>query len=71
MKSIDTQMKDFANFFIKDKTDDNCFVCKSTNSNAIPEGNFQDVIKQKRARFFDLDKVLKDMEMKELRQQTI
>eukprot|EP00347_Sterkiella_histriomuscorum_P017550 403348912 len=71
MKSLDVQMKDFTNFFIKDKTDDNCFVCKTSNSNNILEGNFQDIFKQKKARFFDLDKVLKDIEMKELRHQTI
>lgn len=68
MKSIDTQMQDFTKFFLKDNTDDNCFVCKSSNSTNVESGNFQDMYKQKRARFFDLDKVLKDIEMKELRQ---
>ncbi len=31
----------------------------------------QDEFKKKRARFFDIDKILKDIEQKELRQHTL
>ena len=59
-------MADFAKIFIQDTTLESCFVCKNS-SYQIQESNMIDEIKKKRQRFFDFDKVLKDLETKEMR----
>ncbi|CDW77805.1 kinesin motor domain containing protein [Stylonychia lemnae] len=73
LKCIDVQMKDFSQFFTKDKSQlDACFVCKSSNiQQSTQDSNFTDIFKIKKARFFDLDKILRDIEQKELRTQTL
>mmetsp|Transcript_39940 Transcript_39940/g.38492 ORF Transcript_39940/g.38492 Transcript_39940/m.38492 type:complete len:140 (+) Transcript_39940:2172-2591(+) len=67
-------MADFRNFFLTKKSPmDNCFVCSNTGL----EGKrpFTDIglakSKQKEKQFFDIDKVLRDMELREIRQQTL
>lgn len=57
-------MKDFDTFFLKDKTGDKgCLAgCSNTSQKTQNEGNFTDVFKKQRARFFDIDKVLKEVE---------
>ena len=59
-------MKDFNEFFMKDKAYlDKCLVCQSNNGQ---KSNFSSI--QKDNKFFDIDKVLRDIELKDLRQQT-
>ncbi len=67
-------MKDFNDFFVKDKSNlESCFACKSTSTTQLQQGatDFEDMFRNKKARFFDIDKVFKEVEQKELRQHTI
>ena len=50
-------MTDFSDFFVKEKFQlDGCFVCKS-NTN-----NFTDMFSKSKSKFFDVDKVLREIE---------
>lgn len=65
-------MKDFTDFFVKDKSAmDGCLVCTSGNNNANAQNNFTDMFQRSRTKFFDVDKVLREIEQKEIRQQTL
>ena len=70
MKTFQVQMTDFAKIFLRDKSLDGCFACKSTAPLTL-ESNMIDDLKKRRQRFFDLDKVLKEIETKEMRKHTI
>lgn len=70
MKAVQVQMKDFNDFFLKDKSLEGCFPCNNNNGGALPSDpkQFSDIFQQKKQKFFDLDKVLREIEQKEIRQ---
>ena len=57
-------MQDFSEFFVKEKPAiEACFACKSNAPTVAQDGmTFEDIFKTKKTRFFDIDKVFKDVE---------
>ncbi len=62
MRALTVQMNDFNSFFLKDNsTLDGCFVCTSSNSNQGAK-NFSELISKDKTKFFDIEKILKEIE---------
>jgi hypothetical protein len=68
MNTLNVQMKDFSDFFLKENSKiDACFAgCNvSTAKTNFQKGNIENPDREKR--FFDINKVFKEIEQKELR----
>lgn len=68
MRSLKVQMGDFNSFFLKDNME-GCFACSASNSQA--NKNFSELFSRDRTKFFDIERIFKEIEQKEMRQQTL
>jgi len=68
LRSTQVQMDDFSNFFVKEKSAmEGCFTCSNSNSLAAGNNNFTDMFSKQKSKFFDVDKVLREIEQREIR----